>query len=257
MRREDIHRERCRRQRRSRVRDPAIGAGCCDERIAGAASSTSARRDRINCPRWIRTTILGSKDRCPAIGRGGRRGKASRPSQAEQRFRAVSRDRSTMFHLACAGTESHIRLQKRAGLPVNSEDPCERCAWVERRHCSSLPGCLSFASPVERACAQGQQPSLGTVAGFAVDSVRGGPLRGATVSILGTALSAITDSSGQFRIDGVRAGPVSLVLAHPLIDTLGISIVSPSRAASGRRGPRVCVGHPVSTDDRVEEVLSR
>ena len=24
-----------------------------------------------NCPRWIRTTILGSKDRCPAIGRGG------------------------------------------------------------------------------------------------------------------------------------------------------------------------------------------
>src|SRR5438094_988182 len=28
---------------------------------------------RINCPRWIRTTITGSKDRCPAIGRGGNR----------------------------------------------------------------------------------------------------------------------------------------------------------------------------------------
>src|SRR5262245_656624 len=26
---------------------------------------------RPSCPRWIRTTILGSKDRCPAIGRGG------------------------------------------------------------------------------------------------------------------------------------------------------------------------------------------
>src|SRR5215467_15599501 len=24
-----------------------------------------------HCPRWIRTTILGSKVRCPAIGRGG------------------------------------------------------------------------------------------------------------------------------------------------------------------------------------------
>src|SRR5215210_4691537 len=25
----------------------------------------------INCPWWIRTTITGSKDRCPAIGRRG------------------------------------------------------------------------------------------------------------------------------------------------------------------------------------------
>src|SRR5688500_14268993 len=27
---------------------------------------------RLRCPRWIRTTILGSKVRCPAVGRGGR-----------------------------------------------------------------------------------------------------------------------------------------------------------------------------------------
>src|SRR4029077_8388182 len=32
----------------------------------------SGQRTWINCPWWIRTTITGSKDRCPAIGRRGR-----------------------------------------------------------------------------------------------------------------------------------------------------------------------------------------
>src|ERR1700681_804493 len=31
----------------------------------------SGQRSQINCPWWIRTTITGSKDRCPAIGRRG------------------------------------------------------------------------------------------------------------------------------------------------------------------------------------------
>src|ERR1700680_4970 len=31
----------------------------------------SGQRTWINCPWWIRTTITGSKDRCPAIGRRG------------------------------------------------------------------------------------------------------------------------------------------------------------------------------------------
>ncbi len=30
-----------------------------------------AEGKHFDCPRWIRTTILGSKVRCPAIGRGG------------------------------------------------------------------------------------------------------------------------------------------------------------------------------------------
>src|SRR5690349_5738487 len=35
----------------------------------------------VDCPRWIRTTILGSKDRCPAIGRGGRVPKINGPAR--------------------------------------------------------------------------------------------------------------------------------------------------------------------------------
>src|ERR1700687_538551 len=31
----------------------------------------SGQRTYFNCPWWIRTTITGSKDRCPAIGRRG------------------------------------------------------------------------------------------------------------------------------------------------------------------------------------------
>src|SRR5258707_12448994 len=46
----------------------------------------------FNCPRWIRTTITGSKDRCPAIGRGGRSAKASRYEQAEQLCRPCASD---------------------------------------------------------------------------------------------------------------------------------------------------------------------
>src|ERR1700689_2020124 len=45
------------------------------------------------------------------------------------------------------------------------------------------------------------------VIGVAIDSIHGGPLRAATVTIVGTKGSGVTDSLGQFRIDsGVPAG---------------------------------------------------
>ncbi|MDQ3082201.1 MAG: carboxypeptidase regulatory-like domain-containing protein, partial [Gemmatimonadota bacterium] len=71
--------------------------------------------------------------------------------------------------------------------------------------------------------------SHATVSGVAVDSVRGGYLRGAIVYVSGTALSAMTDSSGRFRIDSVTPGTRHLELMHPLLDSIALRVRSPER----------------------------
>jgi hypothetical protein len=43
----------------------------------------------LHCPRWIRTTILGSKVRCPAIGRGGKRPAAAANEQKGAALSAI------------------------------------------------------------------------------------------------------------------------------------------------------------------------
>jgi hypothetical protein len=69
-------------------------------------------------------------------------------------------------------------------------------------------------------------PSQGhaLVTGVAVDSVRGGYLRGAIVSVSGTTLSAMTDSVGRFRIDSVEPGSRYLEVMHPLLDSLSVRV---------------------------------
>ena len=76
---------------------------------------------------------------------------------------------------------------------------------------------------------QAAQPGHAVVTGVAVDSVRGGYLRGAIVSVSGTALSAITDSSGRFRIDSVPPGTRYLEVMHPLLDSIALAVRSPQR----------------------------
>ena len=97
------------------------------------------------------------------------------------------------------------------------------------------------------------------VTGVAVDSVRGGYLRGATVIVSGTTLSATTDSAGRFRIDSVPAGPHYLEVMHPLLDSLGLAVRSPSRdLAAGQAmsfilsvpSPATIVAAKCSADDR-------
>jgi hypothetical protein len=72
-------------------------------------------------------------------------------------------------------------------------------------------------------------PAHATVSGVAVDSVRGGYLRGAIVSVSGTSLSAITDSNGRFRIDSVAPGLRHLEVMHPLLDSVALRVRSPDR----------------------------
>ena len=63
-----------------------------------------------------------------------------------------------------------------------------------------------------------------SVTGIAVDSVRGGYLRDAIVSLSNTTRTVITDSVGRFRIDSIPPGTYSLRLSHPLLDTLALSV---------------------------------
>ncbi|MGK2934053.1 MAG: carboxypeptidase regulatory-like domain-containing protein [Gemmatimonadaceae bacterium] len=63
--------------------------------------------------------------------------------------------------------------------------------------------------------------------GVAVDSVRGGFLRGATVGVLGPSKMTFTDSLGRFRIDSIPPGEYRIALFDPLLDTLSLGVVSP------------------------------
>src|SRR5687768_3155377 len=84
---------------------------------------------------------------------------------------------------------------------------------------------------VPLAVASGQQtPDRSQVAvlrGVAIDSLRGGFLRDATVTVSGTGRMAVTDSLGRFRIDHVPPGAARLRVAHPVLDTIAMSLVTP------------------------------
>jgi len=77
---------------------------------------------------------------------------------------------------------------------------------------------LAFAAAAAAQESRGR--TFGVVRGLAVDSLRGGVLRGARIEIEGTQRAAVTDSAGRFTIDSVPPGTHRLFLMHPLFDTL-------------------------------------
>lgn len=99
-----------------------------------------------------------------------------------------------------------------------------------------LAGVLTAAALLA-APAQRRPPARGapaTLVGTAVDSINGGPLAHATILIDGVALSTESDSAGRFRIDSVAPGTWRLAIFHPLLDTLGLTLVSqPLRFEAG------------------------
>ena len=77
-------------------------------------------------------------------------------------------------------------------------------------------------------------PGVATVRGIVTDSLHEIPLRGALVRVDNTTHESISDSLGRYRIDSVPAGQHRLVVIHPLLDTLGISLVTqPMTFAAG------------------------
>lgn len=69
-----------------------------------------------------------------------------------------------------------------------------------------------------------------SLTGVVIDSVRMRPLAGAEVVIAGTALSALTDSSGRFHFDSIPVGGYQLAFFHPLLDSM--SVASAPRSVS-------------------------
>jgi hypothetical protein len=70
--------------------------------------------------------------------------------------------------------------------------------------------------------------TTGILQGVAMDSLHGEPLIGALISVEGTARLAITDSLGRFLIDSIQPGTRRILVDHPILDTLGISLVTPA-----------------------------
>src|SRR5688572_28290754 len=68
---------------------------------------------------------------------------------------------------------------------------------------------------------------VGALSGVVVDSVRGGPLRGAAVRIQGTQRFAFTDSLGRYLVACVPEGQYAVELFHELLDTLGVRVYTP------------------------------
>ena len=96
-------------------------------------------------------------------------------------------------------------------------------------------GCLiaAISSFTAAGLAVAQAPPA-SISGVALDSIRGGYLSNAVISLSGTNRNAVTDSSGNFFIDSVAPGEHSLRIRHALIDSLELSVVTaPSVVRSG------------------------
>jgi hypothetical protein len=74
--------------------------------------------------------------------------------------------------------------------------------------------------------ASSAQTPIVVVRGVAFDSLRGQPLRGALVVVLGAAQVSTTDSQGRFRFDSVPTGRHTFVVQHVVLDSVGFSGLS-------------------------------
>jgi hypothetical protein len=71
------------------------------------------------------------------------------------------------------------------------------------------------------------EAQTGTVVGVALDSLRGGMLTGALVAVQGAPNFSTTSHDGSFVIDSVPPGTHRLRLLHPVLDTIGLRVLSP------------------------------
>jgi hypothetical protein len=81
-------------------------------------------------------------------------------------------------------------------------------------------------TPAPATAASGLATGFGSVSGTVTDSLHDVLLKGALVRVDQSMRESITDSLGRFHIDSIPAGQHRLVVIHPLLDTLGISLVT-------------------------------
>lgn len=93
----------------------------------------------------------------------------------------------------------------------------------------ALLGTAAFAAAAP-VFAQQTPKRTATIIGVATDSLHRRPLSGADVMISGVTRTITTDSLGRFRVDSLPPGSYQVGLFHPLLDSLGISLSSPTFA---------------------------
>ena len=84
----------------------------------------------------------------------------------------------------------------------------------------------------------------GYLQGVAIDSIHGEPLSGALVQVEGTSRMGATDSLGRFLVDSILPGSYRLLVEHPMLDTLGIQLVTPKMAFEANSITRTMIGVP-------------
>lgn len=94
-----------------------------------------------------------------------------------------------------------------------------------RRFAAGL-GIVLVAVIVTDSAAQQRSQLHGTIIGVAVDSIHGAPLAAAFVALEGSARSATTNEAGYFAVDSVTPGTYRLGVFHPLLDILGLTLVT-------------------------------
>jgi Carboxypeptidase regulatory-like domain len=97
------------------------------------------------------------------------------------------------------------------------------------------------------ALAVGILPQFASVVGVAVDSLRGGPLRDATVVVSDAGgRQATTDAAGRFQIDSIPPGTHRVALFHPLLDALGFSVSSAPMPFTAGDTVRLAIATPTA-----------
>ncbi len=88
---------------------------------------------------------------------------------------------------------------------------------------------------------------FGFLQGVAIDSVHEEPLVGALIQVEGTGRIGPTDSLGRFLIDSIPPGEYRLTVDHPLLDTLGITLVTPAMPFAINQVTRTAIAVPSTT----------
>jgi hypothetical protein len=93
---------------------------------------------------------------------------------------------------------------------------------------TAATACLLALGASRAAAAQTPPAStsqLSVLQGFVIDSIHDGGLANAVVIIEGTGRQGVTQADGRYRIDSIPMGKHSIMVMHPVFDTLGLGAV--------------------------------
>lgn len=124
--------------------------------------------------------------------------------------------------------------------------PAAAQTGVSRRPASSAPTRPAPAKPATAPAAPAAARTTAFLQGVAVDSIRGEPLIGALIQVEGTTRLGIADSLGRFLVDSITPGARRLLVDHPILDTLGISMVTPPMEFAAGELTRAVIAVPTA-----------